>query len=65
MSEKLKFVPPAKESEDPRTYTKREEKISCDKGSHAERSKANQPNHNKWWKKQEKQVYPPPSDAQV
>lgn len=52
MPERLTFVPPAKESEDPKIYTKREEKISCDKGSHAERSKVNQPNHLIFWKKQ-------------
>lgn len=51
MSERLTFVPPTKESEDPRIYTKREEEISCNKKDHAERSKANQPNHNKFWKK--------------
>jgi len=49
-----RWQPPQKESENPRVYTKREEKISCDKGGHAERSKANQPNHLKWWKKKEK-----------
>jgi len=47
-----KWRPPTKESENPQIYKKREEKISCDKGSHAERSKVNQPNHEKWWKKQ-------------
>lgn len=32
-------------------YTRREERISCDKGSHKERSIANQRNHIKFWKK--------------
>ena len=30
-----------------------EEKISCDKGSHRERSLINQPNHKEHWKKEE------------
>lgn len=32
-------------------YEAPDEKISCDKGCHKERSKANQPNHLKFWKK--------------
>jgi len=52
MPERFTFVPPTEESEDPKIYTKKEEKISCDKGNHAERSKANQPNHLKFWKKE-------------
>lgn len=30
-----------------------QEKTSCDKGSHRERSLFNQPNHSKHWKKEE------------
>ena len=52
MSERPKWQPPEKESEDPKIYVKREEKISCDKGNHAERSKVNQPNHLIFWKKE-------------
>ena len=54
MPEKPKYTPPTEESEDPRIYERREETESCNKGSHAERSKANQPNHLKFWKKEEK-----------
>jgi hypothetical protein len=52
-----KWKPPTKESESPRVYTKREERVSADKGSHKERSKGNdgrKKGHNGFWKKQEK-----------
>jgi hypothetical protein len=52
-----KWKPPTKESENPRTYTKREEKVSSDKGNHKERSKGNderKKGHNWFWKKKEK-----------
>jgi len=35
-------------------YTKRDTTPSCDKGSHKERSIANQPNHIIFWKKKDK-----------
>lgn len=57
MQERRKWQPPEKDSENPREYTKREEKVSSDKGNHKERSKGNdeRPNgHRKWWQKQEK-----------
>lgn len=49
-----RWRPPVVDSEEPRIYSQREETESCNKGNHAERSKANQPNHLKWWKKQNK-----------
>jgi hypothetical protein len=41
-----------KKEEDKKVYQIPDEKISCDKGNHKERSLANQPNHLKFWKKQ-------------
>jgi len=52
-----KWKPPTKESENPREYTKREERVSADKGSHKERSKGNderKKGHSEHWKKEEK-----------
>jgi len=52
-----KWKPPQKESENPRVYTKREETVSANKGSHKERSKGNderKKGHNGFWKKKEK-----------
>lgn len=60
MSEKLKYQPPTKESEDFRVYTKREEQPYCNKKDHASRTLANEEaegrkgGHRVFWKKQEK-----------
>ena len=52
-----KWRPPVKESENPKTYTKREETEGFNKGSHKERSKGNDERptgHRGFWKKEEK-----------
>lgn len=48
------FRPKKTIEEDEYQKDKQEEKNmwSCNKGGHKERSLANQPNHQKWWKKQ-------------
>lgn len=58
MPERPKWQPPTEESEEPRIYTKREEEVSANKGSHKKRSEANdeRPKGHKWhWKKKEKE----------
>lgn len=56
MSERIRFIPPTTESEDPKIYKRRDEDISCNKGNHKERSKGNdqrKKGHNWFWKKKE------------
>lgn len=47
--------PLEEKKKDKQIYQLPDEKLSCDKGNHKERSKANQPNHLKFWKKKEKE----------
>lgn len=54
MSERPSFEP--EEAKDFKIYDRPDEKPSCDKKDHAERSIANQPNHLKHWKKENKNV---------
>jgi hypothetical protein len=52
MPERPSFVP--EEAKDFKIYDRPDEEPYFNKKDHAERSKANQPNHNKFWKKKEK-----------
>ena len=59
MQERRRWQPPEKESEDPKIYVKREEKISSDKGSHKKRSIANddrKKGHRWFWQKEENKL---------